>query len=239
MMKRLILGLCLVAATARAQNLCPCPQGDDLAYETDTKPVSPSVVTLCTADGCGALNVQVTHRIVTPANVTGMPFAPDPHYLAVEASNNAGFPEPSGAVTLQTDMGALLPGLVLAQPRFLFAPCEKSLVSPPPPPPAQVAFICSKLKSRPGLKITLMETDQFGANLLALDRLAYVCQAADLTAPGVNRWLACFSLNKKASTLVDPTGPVFVNAEFFGSIVAADPGQIHTPDEFCFFATRL
>ena len=94
----LVAALPLTAAVPLRAQTCPCPQGDDAAYETALFPVTPASLPLCTADGCGTLAVQVTHRLVTPATTDGTPPPASPHYLGVEAGGNASFPEPAGAV---------------------------------------------------------------------------------------------------------------------------------------------
>ena len=231
----LSLGL---AGSAYAQ--CACPQSD-MAYETDTRSVSPSSLLVCTSAGCGNLNVQVAHRIITPASITaGVPFADDPHFLAVEANNNSGFPEP-GTVSLQTSAGAMLT-VTPTQPKFFYSPCEKSLVGPPGLPPASVLpFLCSKLNTGVSFKVTVNESDQFGNNdPCVLDKVAYVCQTAQVGGlpPPSTSWLVCFSLNKKASSLVDPAVKTFVDSDFFG-LFTFNSGAIHTPDEFCLQATQL
>jgi len=238
-MRLIAFAFLLLAATARAQT-CGCPQAD-MTYETDTRSVSPSSLAVCTQAGCGILNVQVAHRIVTPASITaGVPFADDPHYLAIESNNNSGFPEP-GTITLQTSTGAMLT-VTPTQPKFFFSPCEKSLVGPPGLPPASVLpFVCSKLKSGISFKVTVDEEDQFGTNNpCVLDKVAYVCQTATVGGlpPPVTSWLVCFSLNKKASHLVDPAVKTFVDADFFGQFIF-NSGALHTPDEFCLAATQL
>lgn len=220
---------------------CACPQADDFAYETDTRAVTPSALALCTSAGCGTVNVQVAHRIITPAVTMppAMPLPPDPHFLAVEANNSSGFPELS-SVTLSTSVGGATITVTPTQPKFLFAPCEKSLVGPPGLPPASVLpFLCSKTKTSPSFKVTFNVTDQFGnTNPLVLDRLAYICQTANVAVPTTTTWLACFSENKSASKLIDPTGPVFINSDFFGAFVF-NTSEIHTPDEFCVSATQM
>ena len=234
----LVAALPLAAAAPLRAQTCPCPQGDDAAYETALFPVTPASLPLCTADGCGTLAVQVTHRLVTPATTDGTPPPASPHYLGVEAGGNAGFPEPAGPVTLNVGSLATFK-LTLTQPRFLFVPANKSLVSPPPAPAAAPSFLCSRVATSPPLKITVNELDQFGTNNpLKLDNVAYACQSADTAAPATTSWLVCFSLNKRGSALIHPTVTAYVNAEFFGAFVFSS-GDVHSMDEFCLPATKV
>lgn len=234
MRKSLALVVLGLASLARAQT-CPCPPSNGAGYETNTIPVSPSSLTVCTENGCGTLAVQVTHRLVTPASSVGTPFGTT-HFLAIEANNNSGFPEPPAPVTLTIAGGAMFT-VTLTQPRFLFEPANKSLVSPPPPGTGP-GFLCSKLSTSPTLKMTVAEVDQFGTNNpMKLDRLAYACQTEDSTPPATTSWLACFSLDKKASKLIFPGVEAFVDAETFGNF-DFPVGDLHTIDELCLPATK-
>ena len=89
--------------------------------------------------------------------------------------------------------------------------------------------------------MTVNEEDQFGNNdPCVLEKVAYVCQTAQVGGlpPPQTSWLVCFSLNKKASSLVDPGVRAFIDAEFFGQFLF-NSGALHTPDEFCLQASQL